>query len=296
MIKVRAPATSANLGVGFDVFAIALKEPFDEIIVEESDEMEVSVSGLKEGIPEGRENIAYRVAEELGVTARIEIKKGIRASSGLGSSAATSAGVVFALNKLYSLKLKREEMIDIAARGEEMISGEYHADNVSAALLGYFTAVRGKGKNLSAISIPIDIKVAICLPEIYLETSKSRRALPREIPLEDHTRNLSSAVMMFHAVMRGDVKAIGEFMNEGFAERARKHLIPFYDEVKRRALEEGAYGVTISGGGPSIIALIPEENIGIEKVMREVYLERGIKCDCFVTRSGEGVRILEVEH
>jgi len=143
-------------------------------------------------------------------------------------------------------------MIDVAARGEEMISGSYHADNVAAAIMGHFTMVRGRGENLRVISIPVDLRVAVCLPRIKIETAKARRELPREIPLEEHTRDLSSAAMMVYEILREDAKRVGELMNEGFSERARKKLIPFYDEVKRIALERGAYGVTISGSGPAV--------------------------------------------
>ncbi|MBC7115393.1 MAG: homoserine kinase [Archaeoglobi archaeon] len=293
MIRVRAPATSANLGAGFDVFGLALKEPFDEIRVEESDEIEIRLSGLKEGVPEGRGNVAYKIAEELGVTARIEIKKGIRSASGLGSSAATSAGVTVALNELYSLGLSREEMIDISARGEEMISGSYHADNVSAAILGYFTVVRGRGRNLRAISIPLKLKVAVCLPEIRVATFQARRSLPEFISLEEHREDLSSAVMMIYEALRGNAEKFGELMNRGIAERLRKKFIPFYDEVKRAALESGAHGVTISGSGPAIIAVLSEDSSGVERAMKEVFERNGISCECFLTESGEGARILE---
>lgn len=293
MIRVRAPATSANLGAGFDVFALALKEPFDEIIVEESDEIELKVSGISEGVPKDRRNVAWRIAEELGVTARIEIFKGIRAASGLGSSAATSAGVTVALNELYSLGLSKEEMIDISARGEEMISGSYHADNVSAAILGYFTVVKGRGGNLRAVSIPLKLRVAVCLPEIKVSTLEARRSLPEFISLEEHKEDLSTASMMVYEALRGNARRFSELMNRGIAERMRKKFIPFYDDVKRAALEAGAYGVTISGSGPAIIAVISEESSGVERAMKEVFERNGISCECFITESGEGVRILE---
>ncbi|MCZ7399916.1 MAG: homoserine kinase, partial [Candidatus Methanoperedens sp.] len=142
-LKVRVPATSANLGAGFDVFGIALENPADIIEVEKSDKTIITVSGRDSRfVPvDPKKNTAGIVASLLDKPVKIKIQRGIPLSSGLGSSAAPAAGVAFALNEMFSLGLSREELVRIAAQGEKAASGAAHADNVAPAIYGGFVIV-----------------------------------------------------------------------------------------------------------------------------------------------------------
>ncbi|MFB6140924.1 MAG: homoserine kinase, partial [Halosimplex sp.] len=132
MVTVRAPATSANLGSGFDVFGVALDRPADVVRVERASETTIDVTGAgSQFIPEDPEdNTVGAVAEALDAPAHIEIDKGVRPASGLGSSAASAAAAAVALNRLYDRGLTRKELVPIAAEGEAVVSGDAHDDNV----------------------------------------------------------------------------------------------------------------------------------------------------------------------
>src|SRR6056297_1152593 len=147
MVTVRAPATSANLGSGFDVFGLALDRPADVVHVEKADETRISVEGTgSKYVPEDpRENTVGAVADALDAPAAITIDKGVRPSSGLGSSAASAAGAAVALDALYGLDTDPERLVRIAAEGEAVVSGAAHADNVAPAILGGFTIVTPSG-------------------------------------------------------------------------------------------------------------------------------------------------------
>ncbi|ELZ94530.1 homoserine kinase, partial [Haloferax sulfurifontis] len=168
MVTVRAPATSANLGSGFDVFGVALDRPADIVHVERADRTTIEVTGVgSQYIPTDPDrNVVGAVAEALDAPAHIRIDKGVRPSSGLGSSAASSAAAAVALNELYDRGLSREELVPVAAEGEAVVSGEAHADNVAPALLGGFTVATDEG----VTTVDADIPLVACLPEIAVST------------------------------------------------------------------------------------------------------------------------------
>src|SRR6056297_112483 len=176
MLTVRAPATSANLGSGFDVFGVALTHPSDVVRVERASETTISVTGAgAEYVPtDPEENTAGVVARELDAPAHIRIDKGVRPSSGLGSSASSAAGAAVALNELYDRGLSREELVRLAAEGEAVVSGDAHADNVAPSILGGFTIATADGVQ----SVDTSITLVACLPEIAVSTRDARQVVP----------------------------------------------------------------------------------------------------------------------
>jgi len=170
MLTVRAPATSANLGSGFDVFGVALERPADVVRVEKADRTTIDVTGAgSQFIPEDPEkNTVGAVAEALDAPAHIQIDKGIRPASGLGSAASAAAAAV-ALNRLYDRGHSREELVPIAAKGEAVVSGDAHDDNVAPSIMGGFTIATPEG----VTKVSADIPLVACLP-----TSSSRRETP----------------------------------------------------------------------------------------------------------------------
>ena len=137
MVTVRAPATSANLGSGFDVFGVALDRPADLVTVTKADRTTIDVTGAgSKFIPEDPDsNTVGAVAEALDAPAHIEINKGVRPASGLGSSAASAAAAAVALNALYDRGYSRKELVPVAAEGEAVVSGDAHDDNVAPSIL-----------------------------------------------------------------------------------------------------------------------------------------------------------------
>lgn len=292
ILKVRVPATSANLGAGFDVFGIALETPADIIEVEKSDKLEIKVTGRgAEFIPtDPQRNTAGVVASILNRPVKITIHRGIPLSSGLGSSAAPAAGVAFALNEMFSLGLPGEELVRIAAEGEKAASGVAHADNVAPAILGGFVIVR---KN-KVISIkPGNIGIVAVHPNIIVSTRAARAILPKGLSLGDLSFNIGSAASMVVGMMKGDIKLIGESMENRVIEEIRSGLITGYARVKKSALEAGAAGVTISGSGPTMLAVCEmDEREKIARAMVAAFTENRVKSEAFITTIGKGVEII----
>lgn len=292
-LKVRVPATSANLGAGFDVFGIALEIPADIIEVEKSEKIQIIVKGREaKYIPTNpRKNTAGVIASILKRPAKITIHRNIPLSSGLGSSAAPAAGAVFALNELYDLGLSREELVWIAARGEKAAAQAVHADNVAPALYGGFVIIHKK----SILSMqPQNIGIVAVHPDIFVSTRTARAILPKKISLTDLSFNTGSAASMVMGMMKGDIKLIGESMENRVIEKRRSKLIQGYAQVKSSALEAGASGVTISGSGPTMIAVCEmDKRKIIAEAMKEAFSENHMRSEAFITTIGKGLEILE---
>ncbi len=292
-IKVRVPATSANLGAGFDVFGIALEIPFDIIEVEKNKRTEITVTGRdSQDIPlDPRKNTAGIVARALGTHAKITIHRNIPLSSGLGSSAAPAAGVAFALNEIYDLGLSKKELVRTAALGEKAVSGTAHADNVASAIYGGFVIVH----NNRIISLePENVGVVAVHPAIAVSTRKARAILPKKMPLSDVSFNTGSAASMVVGMMRSDTALIGESLENRVIETVRSKLITGYAQVKVSALRAGAAGITISGSGPTMLAVcMMDQRENIAEAMKEAFSENDIKSEAFITTIGRGIEIID---
>jgi homoserine kinase len=294
-IKIKAPATAANLGAGFDVFGMALEIPYDVIELETNDSLEIVIKGKNAGdipIPtEPLKNTAGFVASELGCNVKITIHKGIVPGSGLGSSAAPAAGTAFGLNKMFELGFSLDELVWLAAKGEVISAGVEHADNAAAAIFGGFTVVHGN--QVIALS-PVNIGIVAILPDLIVNTRDARRILPKSLSLEDFVFNVGSASMMVVGMLRNDLKLIGESMQNHVIEPARARLIPGYLDVRNSALQAGATGVTISGSGPAMIAVCAlDKREEVASAMVDAFAKNGIDSEVFITTVGRGVEILE---
>lgn len=300
VIRVISPATSANLGSGFDVFALALSSPADEMHLREVEEgVRIRVEGYE--VPESVEdNIAGYVAAKMLAAKQIEkgveisINKQIRPKSGLGSSAASAVGAALGVNELFGLDLDLEELLHFALMGERHFSGAEHADNIAACLYGGFTCVSYAPLRVLPLPVPEFIEYAVVLPEVEVETRAARRVLPERVPLTHHVRNLGSASFLVAGMLLGDTQAISTGMRDVIATPARKRFVPHFEELRSAALEAGALGLAISGSGPACIALCSSSEIGGEElaeVLGEVYSERGIKCTTYAGKPGGGCRV-----
>ena len=292
-LKIRAPATSANLGAGFDVFGIALETPFDIIEIEKSDRIQIIIRGRdSQYVPtDPQKNTAGIVASIMKIPVKITIQRGIPLSSGLGSSAAPAAGTAFALNDLFELGYSREELVQIAAQGEKSVSGAAHADNVAPAIYGGFVIVH-KDKIISLV--PEKIGIVAVHPEIMVSTHQARAILPKKMSLEDISYNTGNAASMVVGMMKSDIELIGESMANRVIEEVRSEFIKGYSQVKHSALSAGAAGVTISGSGPTLIAVCRmDERERIAQAMIQAFSENQVKSEAFITTIGKGISILE---
>jgi homoserine kinase len=291
-LKIRVPATSANLGAGFDVFGIALETPFDIIDIEKSDRIEIVVLGREsQFVPtDPKRNTAGIVASLLETPVKITIHRGIPLSSGLGSSAAPAAGVAFALNEMFTLGLSQQELVIIAAQGEKVASGAAHTDNVAPAIYGGFVIVH-KDKIISLM--PENVGIVAVHPEIIVSTREARAILPKKLSLADISFNTGNAASMVVGMMKNDIRLIGESMENRVIEEIRSTFIKGYADVKKSAISAGAAGVTISGSGPTLIAVCRmDERERIAEVMVKAFADNNMKSEAFITTIGKGIEII----
>ncbi len=291
MVTVRAPATSANLGSGFDVFGVALDRPADVVHVERASETTIEMTGMgADCIPEEpMDNTAGVVAEELGAPAHITIDKGVRPSSGLGSSAASAAGAAVALAELYDRDLSQRELVRVAAEGEAAVSGDAHADNVAPAILGGFTVVRDDGIE----RVAADLALVVCLPDIVVSTRDARGVVPETAAMEDVVDTVGSAATLSIGMCRNDPERVGRGLEEHLVTPARAKLIDGYDAACEAAREAGATGVTVSGAGPAILAVCRDDDQRrIASALVDGFEADGVDATAYRSRVGDGASIL----
>jgi len=290
MVTVRAPASSANLGSGFDVFGVALGVPADVVRVERAEETTLSVTGVgSEYIPEApAENTAGAVAEALDAPAHIRIDKGVRPASGLGSSAASAAAAAVALNELYDRGRSREELVAVAAEGEAVVSGDAHADNVAPSLLGGFTVARSDG----VVQVDASVSLVACLPEVVVSTRDARRVVPESMATDEVVSTVGSAATVVAGMCRDDPELVGRGLAEGVVTPARAALIDGYDRVRTAALSAGATGVTVSGAGPSVLAVCRDgDRRRVASAMVDAFDDAGVSARAYQTEIGDGATV-----
>jgi len=310
-VTVKAPATTANLGPGFDVFGLALAEPNDKVTMTSiSKGIKIKIKGLSaETIPKVPEKttagvVANQMLKEFSLKTgvQITIERGILPGIGLGSSAASAAAVAYGLNRMYNLKLDNKQLIRLAAKGEVASAGSEHADNVSAAICGDFVIVKSYNPlEIVNLKSPSDMEVCVAFPHLAMpsnKTEKARSVVPKLVPLDKLVYNVGKAAAMASGFATGDVDLIGASMSDAVAEPARAPLIPGYQQVKENALKAGACGVAISGAGPAMIAIVNKKKADAPKIasaMKEGFEAAGCKAAAFATRPGRGVRLMELE-
>ena len=298
-ILLQAPATIANFGPGFDIFALALARPFNRFRVRltGSGTIRVRISGDEENIPTDPEkntaglaaiHFFRKVPSTNGVD--IEIYKSMRSGSGLGSSAASAAACAFGLNKLCGEPLSRRDLVDIASLAEVASGGTAHADNAAACLLGGFVLIKSyRPLDFVKIKVP-DIPMVVGVMRKPQQTT--RRLIPESFPLADMKEQMSSCASLVQALMSGDLEAFGRAVNTDFiSEPVRSSFIPDYANIKHRALEAGAYGFNVSGGGSSVFAVCEAARMEtVAALMKDLFGRARADCEVLVTRaSNQGV-------
>lgn len=261
---VRVPASSANLGPGYDTLAAAVAM-FLELEVEESGEFSFDPGGLD--VPTGRENLIVRAFESLhsadGIAFRL--RAGIPLARGLGSSAAAIVAGLFAADHLYELGLSREEML---ARAAEL---EGHADNVAAAIYGGFV-VCGRGRDGAPTAARFDppggLEGIVVIPAEEVSTELARAAIPAEVPIADAIANVSAVAQLVLGLQQADLDLVAAGLADRLHQPRRRNLYPRSMELVDSARELGALGATISGAGPTVLVWTTWQDAG--KVTEEL--------------------------
>ena len=303
-IKVFCPATVANVSCGFDVLGVALDSVGDEMIVRKVPQKGIRITKLTgQDLPKetlnnvaGVAGNAFLLASDYDGGFEIEINKKIKPGSGIGSSAASSAGAVWAMNHLLGNPFSKTELVKFAMEGERLASDVAHADNVAPALFGGFTLVRSYSPlDIIDIPAPSELYVTIIHPQIEIKTSDSRKILKTTISMETGIKQWGNVGGLVAGLFKEDYDLIGRSLEDHIVEPIRSILIPGFDEVKKKSLEAGALGSGISGSGPSIFAFSKgnETALKVGEAMKTVYDKIGIDYEIHVSKINmEGVKLL----
>jgi homoserine kinase len=325
-----ASSSTANLGPGYDVFGLGLDAFEDrvkittsrkrtkmsnrskkQITIKMSDEEERRGKRGRGGgitIPSNPEDnsaglVVKRMAEDFHIDYDLDINilKKVPAGFGMGSSAASAAAAAVAFDNLFDLKIKKTKLVEYAAEGEVASAGTKHYDNVSGSLLGGFVIVRTSPKlEFIRIEPPKDLVLVIAVPLIQVpkrKTEVARSVLPNAVPLKSVVHNVSNASTIVAGFMSKDIEMIAKGIDDVIVEPARKHLIPGYDEVKRKATKAGALAVTISGAGPSIISFLKSNKDGKEvaEAMAAGFKQAKIESMTVICHPSTGAKVVSVK-
>ena len=297
-IIVRAPSSTANLGPGFDTFGLAIDAFYDEVTLTKTKKGITIVTD--DNIPTNPENntaglVVKNMKKKLKIKngVEIQIKKGIPAGFGMGSSAGSAAATAVAFGKLFKIKLNSNQLVEFAGFGEKASAGTIHYDNVAASVLGGFVIVKTNPLNVISIDPPTNLRMCVAVPKIDVpkkKTKVSRGVIPKKVKLTDAVLNLSNASAIVAGFMKKNPELIGNSIKDVIVEPARQHMIPGYEKVKQNALKAGAYGVTISGAGPSVIAF-SKNSFDLKKIstaMAKGFKTANIECQTIVCKPSKG--------
>lgn len=257
-----SPASIGNACVGFDILGHSIAGPGDRVTVQRIESPEVrirAIHGLDLDLPldaerntAGRALIALRQALALPFGFEIEIEKGIPLGSGMGGSAASCVAALVAANALLEAPLSRQALYRFALDGEAVASGSRHGDNVGPMLLGGL--VLNTADRMVRIDVPEAWHCVLVHPDQILETRRAREALKGDYALADFIRQSSNLAQVLVGCMQGDESLVRAGFADVLVEPRRAGLIPGFAEVKKAALDAGAFGASISGAGPSVFA------------------------------------------
>ncbi len=296
-----APATVANLGVGFDILGMALAGMGDRATVEFQDAPEIVISDIRGDcgkLPrDPARNVAavsaraflQHIGESRGL--KIELIKGLPLSSGLGSSAASAVVTVVALNKLVGEPFTREQLLPFCLEGEALVSG-YHADNLAPCLLGGIILVAGiTVDSIQPLPIPHNLHLALVTPDVAVPTNSARAILPEQVSLKTLIHQTGEVAKLVDALHRADLAALGEAMeNDRVVEPARASLMPFLSQARAAAKAAGALAVFIGGAGPTLCAICADGTTAKQAAaaLESTYSAAGMKSSAQATRVERG--------
>ncbi|NSB16256.1 homoserine kinase [Clostridium beijerinckii] len=295
MITVRVPATSANMGPGFDTLGIALNLYNDFGFREIED-------GLKfNGMPEefcNEENIIYKAMkycfDKAGYKIKgleiSEIKQDVPVSRGLGSSSTCIVGGLVGANEILGKKFSEEELLEMA------VEIEGHPDNVAPALLGgMVVAIVDENKTYyDKIDVKSGIRFVSIIPNFRLSTEEARKVLPKEISLKDGVYNVSRAALMVACFSSGKYELLRYACKDVFHQNYRSKLIPGFEEVYNKSYELGALACYLSGAGPTIMAIIDEKDERFSNKLKEFLQIKGLEWNILeLSLDNAGATIIE---
>jgi homoserine kinase len=292
-----APATVANLGIGFDILGLAVDGLGDWVRAERRAEPGVvieAITGDDGRLPRdaARNTAGIAAAAELQAIGATEgvaltIRKGLPLASGLGSSAASAVAAAVAVNAAFGEPLPREALLAPSLEGEAAVSG-YHADNVAPCLFGGITLSFGlRADQIIRLTPPPRLLLALVTPHVEVPTAHARSVLPPNVALKVMIAQTAGVARLMHALAQGDVAAMAAAMeSDTVIEPARAHLMPLLYEAREAAKQAGALGLVISGAGPTLCAVCDTHEAAEHTATRlhALYQLAGYGCSAHVSR------------
>lgn len=285
MIRVRVPASSANMGAGFDTLGIALN--LYSVLEVSNIESGLEIITFANGgtVHSDKNNLVYRAMDrvfgEVGFIPggiRIKQKSRIPMTRGLGSSSACIVGGMLAANVMSGRKLVYSDILRLAA---EM---EGHPDNVGPALYGglCISAEDGGKTIVKSTKLCHGLKFAVMIPDFFVATKKSRGALPEKVDMRDAARNISSALILYHSLISGDFSDIKYGVADRLHQPYRKQYIDGFDEIFEQTYKNGSLATYLSGSGPTIMAILNGDDTGFAQRMETFFRENSHKWKCMI--------------
>ena len=299
-VRVRVPATTANLGPGFDALGLALQF-YNFVTIEQSSSSTDTITAVGEGADilnqgDPQKNIALRAAhtllDEIGLERTpftLTLENQIPLARGLGSSSAARVGALVAANewarRQHNKSLEQNDLLTLATRLEG------HPDNVAPALLGglIISVTRDAGEVL-ALRAPVEKfpRLVVFIPESELETEKARGVLPSEVSVKDAVFNIARASFLVTALVNQKWEFLDEALRDRLHQNQRAALMPAYNSVIQAATHSGAFGATLSGAGPCILAWLPDED---DFVTRAIIAMQDAASECGVPGAAQELKV-----
>ena len=276
---VRVPATSANLGPGFDALGLALAL-HNDVIAEEGQGVTVRIEGEgADRLPRDGNNVvargvrlAYETAGRPFKGCALTCVNRIPTARGLGSSAAAWVGGLLAGNALAGAPLSKETLLALAARAEG------HPDNVAAAIFGGLTVSCGTSEGVIAVALPVPPSLVwvVLVPEVTSSTAEARALLPQSVPRVDAVFNVQRVALLLASLQTARPAPLATALDDRLHQPYRLKLFPWLPEVAAAAREAGALGCVLSGAGPSLLAVVAGDGSPVARAMETTLRKAGV--------------------
>jgi homoserine kinase len=301
-----APATVANVGIGFDILGHTVEAVGDRVRLRRIEEPEVrirAVTGIAGNLPvepgsntAGRALQAMRMALGIRFGFEIEIEKGIPLASGMGGSAASAVAAVVAANALIEEPAPRLNLLKFAMEGEIVASGSVHVDNIAPCLFGGLVLTVGiDHPRVKQIPVPASIRCVLVHPHMHLGTREARAVLKSDVTRSDFVWQTANLAGFISGCYSNDLDMIRDSFNDVIIEPQRRMLIPGFQDVQRSAMSHGALGCSISGAGPAIFAWAEIQNAeSVRAGMTAAFTAHGLESDSWISAlDNAGARVVE---
>lgn len=288
MVRVKIPATTANLGCGYDTFGMALGY-YNYVSVEKAASFSVNIIGEGQKFLQGSSSnlvvrsaiAAFELAGQTVPNLAFTCENNIPLSRGMGSSSSAIVGGIYAANEIMGRTLSMQQMLDLA------ISIEGHPDNVAPALYGGFTVCANEAgvQYTKRVEVPDSLQAVLAIPNFQVSTKKARAIMPKQVALEDAVYNMSHAAYLALALDQGDISGFGAMLSDRLHQPYRFSLIKGAEDVIEAAIAAGAIGCVISGSGPSMISFTENDDIlknNISAAMSEAFADNGVEAKIIV--------------